>query len=129
MSRTRCFALFSAAFLYRGTAQAEPRCSEVWLRPLVAPAPADNAVTPERVALGRMLFLDTRLSDKQNGRPAGLAAESAYRPSCMYGAVRAMYQSVVAQRRNPPSAAVSARPRGVGARRGTTSSTPALGSR
>src|SRR5437867_12890113 len=66
MSRTRCFALFGAAILCSGMAQAEPRCSEVWLRPLVAPAPADNAVTPERVALGRMLFLDTRLSEKQN---------------------------------------------------------------
>jgi cytochrome c peroxidase len=66
MSRTTRSALFTAAILCCGTAQAEPRCSEVWLRPLVAPAPADNAVTPERVALGRMLFLDTRLSEKQN---------------------------------------------------------------
>jgi cytochrome c peroxidase len=36
-----------------------------WLRPETAPAPADNAMTPERVALGRALFFDTRLSAKE----------------------------------------------------------------
>ncbi len=33
-----------------------------YLRPAQAPAPADNAVTPARVALGKALFFDPRLS-------------------------------------------------------------------
>lgn len=33
-----------------------------WRLPDVAPAPADNATTPARVALGKMLFVDPRLS-------------------------------------------------------------------
>jgi cytochrome c peroxidase len=39
--------------------------TDPWLRPAVAPAPADNAVTPARVELGRALFFDTRLSAKE----------------------------------------------------------------
>src|SRR5262245_28286416 len=35
-----------------------------WQRPAVPPAPADNAVTPLRVELGRALFFDPRLSAK-----------------------------------------------------------------
>lgn len=66
MSRTTCFVLFWVMVLRCGLAQAGPRCGDVWLRPLAPPAPADNAVTPERVALGRMLFFDTRLSAKQS---------------------------------------------------------------
>lgn len=36
--------------------------SSKWLRPSTVPAPADNAITPERVELGRLLYFDTRLS-------------------------------------------------------------------
>lgn len=47
-----------------------------WLRPAVAPAPADNVLTPERVALGQMLFFDTRLSAK-----GAMACASCHNPS------------------------------------------------
>jgi cytochrome c peroxidase len=33
-----------------------------WLRPVLIPAPADNKITPQRVALGKLLYFDTRLS-------------------------------------------------------------------
>ena len=36
--------------------------ADPWLRPASVPYPQDNAPTPERVALGQMLFFDTRLS-------------------------------------------------------------------
>lgn len=39
---------------------AEPK--ESYLRPMEVPAPADNRTTPERVALGKALFFDPRLS-------------------------------------------------------------------
>ena len=38
--------------------------SDPWLRPDVAPAPAENAPTEARVVLGSMLFFDPRLSRK-----------------------------------------------------------------
>ena len=37
-----------------------------WLLPNTPPYPADNKPTPERVALGKMLFFDTRLSGDGN---------------------------------------------------------------
>jgi cytochrome c peroxidase len=64
--RTTCLILFCVAIPCSGLAQARQLCSDAWLRPPAAPAPADNAVTPERIALGRMLFFDTRLSAKQS---------------------------------------------------------------
>lgn len=42
-----------------------------WLLPEVPPAPADNKPTPERVALGKALFFDTRLSSDGNLSCAG----------------------------------------------------------
>jgi cytochrome c peroxidase len=36
-----------------------------YVRPRTIPSPADNAITPARVALGRMLFFDPRLSDSR----------------------------------------------------------------
>jgi cytochrome c peroxidase len=36
-----------------------------YLRPALVPAPADNAITPARVALGKALFFDPRLSGSQ----------------------------------------------------------------
>jgi cytochrome c peroxidase len=47
-----------------------------WLRPAMPPAPADNEVTPQRVALGQMLFFDTRLSAKQS-----MSCASCHNPS------------------------------------------------
>lgn len=44
-------------------AAAAPQDSrESYVRPSMPPVPADNAMTPERVELGRMLFFDPRLS-------------------------------------------------------------------
>jgi len=40
---------------------AEPP-ADPWLRPAVVPAPDNNALNPDRVALGRALFFDPRLS-------------------------------------------------------------------
>jgi len=54
-------ALGAAAALGTGHALAAHPASE-YLRPAEAPAPADNAVTPDRVALGKALFFDPRLS-------------------------------------------------------------------
>jgi cytochrome c peroxidase len=42
-----------------------------WLLPKTVPAPADNQITPERVALGRALFFDPRLSSDRNLSCAG----------------------------------------------------------
>lgn len=39
--------------------------SDEWLRPPIVPTPADNALTPARVELGRNLFFDPRLSGSQ----------------------------------------------------------------
>ena len=36
--------------------------TDKYLRPMAAPAPADNKVTPDRVELGKALFFDPRLS-------------------------------------------------------------------
>jgi len=36
-----------------------------YLRPLAVPAPADNAVNPARIELGKNLFFDPRLSGSQ----------------------------------------------------------------
>jgi len=33
-----------------------------WLRPSKVPAPKDNKITPKRIALGKLLYFDTRLS-------------------------------------------------------------------
>jgi cytochrome c peroxidase len=66
MSRATYWAVVFWVASLSGLAQAEPRCDDDWLRPIAAPAPADNTPTSERVALGRMLFFDTRLSAKQS---------------------------------------------------------------
>jgi len=50
--------------------------SDPWLRPLSAPAPADNQPTDARVALGEMLFFDPRLSRKAN-----MSCASCHNPS------------------------------------------------
>lgn len=50
--------------------------SDPWLRPLNAPAPADNLPNEARVALGEMLFFDPRLSRKAN-----MSCASCHNPS------------------------------------------------
>jgi cytochrome c peroxidase len=47
-----------------------------WKRPDTIPFPADNAYTPERAALGKMLFFDSRLSRDRN-----LSCASCHNPS------------------------------------------------
>jgi len=39
---------------------------KVWLMPKAPPEPADNKLNPERIALGKMLFFDPRLSRDGN---------------------------------------------------------------
>lgn len=69
-------AIVAAAIAPMGLADTAAMPRDPWLRPAVAPAPADNAVTPERVALGQMLFFDTRLSAK-----GAMACASCHNPS------------------------------------------------
>jgi len=52
-----------AATVVFATGASSPDASrDRYLRPAVAPAPADNQLTPERVQLGKALFFDPRLS-------------------------------------------------------------------
>jgi cytochrome c peroxidase len=61
-------------FLLIGTVvAAEP---DPWLRPDVAPAPAENQLTPARVQLGLLLFFDPRLSRKST-----MSCASCHNPS------------------------------------------------
>jgi cytochrome c peroxidase len=48
-----------------GAASATSGKPDPYLRPPAVPVPADNAATPARVALGKMLFFDPRLSGSQ----------------------------------------------------------------
>ena len=48
--------------LWANAAVAKP---DPYLRPALVPYPADNAATPERVELGKMLFFDPRLSGSE----------------------------------------------------------------
>jgi cytochrome c peroxidase len=52
------------AFFCAATVMASQKHDDPWLRPATAPAPADNLPTAARVALGRQLFFDPRLSRK-----------------------------------------------------------------
>ena len=54
-------ALAGALTLLTG-ASGSPTSTDKYLRPTLAPAPADNKVTPDRVELGKALFFDPRLS-------------------------------------------------------------------
>src|SRR5215216_117549 len=54
-------ALTGALTLLAG-ASGSHTATDKYLRPAVAPAPAENKVTPERVELGKALFFDPRLS-------------------------------------------------------------------
>ena len=54
-----CACTFTAGELHKASAVATPMS---FARPALPPVPADNALTPERVSLGQMLFFDPRLS-------------------------------------------------------------------
>lgn len=58
--------------------------TSTWLadyrRPASAPAPADNPITPERVALGQMLFFDPRLSGS-----GAISCASCHNPGLAWG--------------------------------------------
>ena len=60
MRRAAYGVMTCAALLAAAAAAAAP--ADPWLRPAAVPAPADNAPTAARVALGRALFFDPRLS-------------------------------------------------------------------
>lgn len=53
-----------------------PQERAAWMRPETIPFPADNPYTPEKAALGKMLFFDTRLSRDKN-----LSCASCHNPS------------------------------------------------
>jgi cytochrome c peroxidase len=48
-----------------GVTRATTAKPDPYLRPIAVPVPADNAITPARVELGKMLFFDPRLSGSQ----------------------------------------------------------------
>jgi cytochrome c peroxidase len=48
--------------------------------PQVVPAPADNPTTPEKVALGKQLFFDQRLSGKNS-----MSCSSCHMPDRFFG--------------------------------------------
>lgn len=54
--------VLSAVLLLGGAAVCQAAEPDPWLRPAEVPHPPDNAPTPERVALGKQLFFDPRLS-------------------------------------------------------------------
>lgn len=54
--------VFTAALGLVMSLAAQSAPSESYLRPQQVPAPANNLITPERVALGKALFFDPRLS-------------------------------------------------------------------
>jgi cytochrome c peroxidase len=72
----------------------------MFARPTTPPAPADNPMTPERIALGARLFADTRLSG--NGRRS---CATCHLPKRRFtdGRRRARSMSGAALRRNTPS--------------------------
>jgi cytochrome c peroxidase len=63
-------ALLAAAGAMAGE-DAARKADRVWLLPKQPPSPADNRPTPARVALGKMLFFDPRLSAAGNLSCAG----------------------------------------------------------
>lgn len=72
------FFILMAAFLCYGVVDAEevrPNL-QLYQRPENIPFPADNPYTPEKVALGKKLFFDTRLSRDQN-----ISCASCHNPS------------------------------------------------
>lgn len=59
---------YAISFLVLSThlmANAADGKADPYLRPALVPYPADNAITPERVELGKMLFFDPRLSGSE----------------------------------------------------------------
>lgn len=72
----------AAASLFAGVASAQELTDAqraAYRRPDTIPFPADNPYTPEKAALGKMLFFDTRLSRDKN-----LSCASCHNPSFGY---------------------------------------------
>lgn len=74
---------FGAAFALQGLAPLAAAAQDLsdaqraaWRRPDTIPFPKDNPYTPEKAALGKMLFFDTRLSRDKN-----LSCASCHNPS------------------------------------------------
>lgn len=59
---TRLLPLTLAAALLVQTAAVSAASTDPYLRPQAIPAPTENAFTPERIALGKALFFDPRMS-------------------------------------------------------------------
>ena len=78
----------------------DPRWQAMFKRPADIPAPADNPLTPEKVALGAKLFADTRLSGGNDRSCAGC-----HRPDRSFtdGRRRARAHSGLPLKRNTPS--------------------------
>lgn len=71
-----CLLTSSLPFLHLSAAAADyelipNKADQKWLLPKAPPAPADNQITQERVALGKALFFDPRLSSDRNLSCAG----------------------------------------------------------
>jgi cytochrome c peroxidase len=78
----------------------DPRWQAMFRRPIDIPAPPDNPLTPEKIALGAKLFADPRLSGKGD-----LACASCHQPARAFsdGRRRARVRSAPPLRRNTPS--------------------------
>jgi cytochrome c peroxidase len=79
---------------------ADPRWQAMFRRPAEIPAPPDNPLTQEKIALGAKLFADPRLSGKGD-----LSCASCHRPARAFtdGRRRARVHSSPPLRRNTPS--------------------------
>jgi cytochrome c peroxidase len=90
---------FSGGVHGQGTAP-DPRWQALFRRPAEIPAPADNPLTPEKVALGAKLFADTRLSGKGERSCA-----SCHRPELSFtdGRPRAQARDGTPLKRNTPA--------------------------
>ena len=66
-----CFSFFAIPALAADYTLPPTKEDRKWLLPKVPPAPAENQPTPHRVALGKALFFDPRLSSDNNLSCAG----------------------------------------------------------
>src|SRR5215210_4853089 len=61
-----CLALWASTATAAEYSMTPTKDDQKWLLAKTPPAPADNKTTPERAALGKMLFFDPRLSSERN---------------------------------------------------------------
>lgn len=62
MKNKHLFLFLLPVALCAGPGRAAAPTADPWLRPAIVPAPENNTLNPDRVALGRALFFDPRLS-------------------------------------------------------------------